>query len=141
MFKFLVFLHLLSAIAAFGPPLVLPLLTRASTRAGAAQSVAALQRIVTPGLVGLIVFGAGAVGTSPGDVYSMSQAWISVAFLLAIIALAVVWFVLIPAQRRVADATSDHEASRDSRKASGMTGILHIILVIALVMMVWKPGL
>jgi uncharacterized membrane protein len=139
--KFLLFLHVLSAIAACGPPLLLPFLARASTRAGATQSIAALQRIVTPGLVGVIVFGAGAVGTSPGDVYSMSQAWVTVAFILAIIALLVIWFVLIPAQRRVADSPNEREAAGESRKAAGMTGILHLILVIALVMMVWKPGL
>ena len=141
MFKFFLFLHVLSAVAAFGPPLVLPLLARASTRAGAGQSVLALQRVVTPGLVGLIVFGSAAVGTSPGDIYKMSQPWISVAFLLALIALALVWFVLVPAQRRVAEASSDHEASRLSRQAAGMAGVLHLILVVALVMMVWKPGL
>jgi uncharacterized membrane protein len=146
MFKLLLFLHVISAIVAFGPTLAFPLFTRAAPRTSAAQVVTALQRLTLPGLIGLVVFGGGAVGASSGDSssngkeFDFSQAWISVAFLLVIAALALVWFVLIPAQRKVVQARSDGEAETLAKKASGLMGAMHLILVVALIMMVWQPG-
>jgi hypothetical protein len=140
MFKFLLFLHVISAIVAFGPLLVFPLFTRASPRVSAVQVVTALQRLVLPGLIGLVVFGSGAVGASPGKEFSFSQAWVSMAFLLVIIALAVVWFVLVPAHRKVIEARDDNDAATLAKKAAGLTGVMHVILVVALVLMVWQPG-
>ena len=135
----LLLLHLISAVAAFGPPLVLPRFTRDAPRRSAGDVVLVLQRIVTPGLVGLLLFGAALVGTSDADL-SFSQAWVSLAFLTVLAALAVVWFVLIPRERRVARATSDSEAGRLARQTGGMFGVLHLLLVIGLVLMVWQPG-
>lgn len=140
MFKLLLFLHVVSAIVAFGPTLVFPLFTRASPRASAGQVVAALQRLVLPGLIGLVVFGSGAVGTSPGKEFSFSQAWVSMAFLLVIIALAVVWFVVLPAHRKVVEARNDGDAATLAKRAAGLLGIMHLILVLALVLMIWQPG-
>jgi hypothetical protein len=137
--KLLLFLHLVSAVAAFGPPLVLPSLTREAPRRGARQVALVLQRIVTPGLVGLLVFGSALVGSSDAD-FSFSEAWVSLAFLTVLAALAVVWLVLIPRERRVARATSDGAADRLARQTGGLFGVLHLLLVVGLVLMVWKPG-
>jgi membrane protein YdbS with pleckstrin-like domain len=137
--ELLLFLHLVSAVAAFGPPLVLPRFTREAPRRAAGHVVVVLQRIVTPGLVGLLLFGAALVGSSDAD-FSFSEAWISLAFLTVLAALAVVWLVLIPRERRVARASSDSEANRLARQTGGLFGLLHLLLVIGLVLMVWQPG-
>src|SRR5215218_966400 len=129
MYRFLLLLHLVSAVAAFGPTLVLPLFTRQDPRAGAGQVTAVLQRVVTPGLVGLIVFGSGLVATVEGDRYSFSQAWVSLACL-----------VLVPRQRRMVAARTEGDAARLARQSAGLFGALHLLLVIGLVLMVWKPG-
>jgi hypothetical protein len=140
MYRFLLLLHLVSAVAAFGPTLVLSSFTRRDPRGGAGQVTAILQRVVTPGLVGLIVFGGGLVATVEGDVYSFSKAWVSLAFLVVLAALAVVWLVLVPRQRRVVAARTEGDAARLARQSAGLFGALHLLLVVGLVLMVWKPG-
>ena len=137
--ELLLLLHLVSAVAAFGPPLVLPRFTREDPRAAASHVVVVLQRIVTPGLVGLALFGSALVGTSDAD-FSFSEAWISLAFLTVLAALAVTWLVLIPRERRVAAASSGGEARRMARQAGGLFGVLHLLLLVGLVLMVWQPG-
>jgi hypothetical protein len=137
--ELLLLLHLVSAVAAFGPPLVLPRFTRNDPRAAAADVVVVLERVVTPGLVGLALFGSALVGTSDAD-FSFSEAWISLAFLAVLAALAVVWLVLIPRERRVARAGGGSEAGRLGRQTAGLFGLLHLLLVIGLVLMVWQPG-
>ncbi|MBK5221294.1 MAG: hypothetical protein JJE52_00135 [Acidimicrobiia bacterium] len=70
------------------------------------------------------------------DIYQMSQTWISIAFALWLAMLAVIWFALLPAQRRTASGDID------AKKKVGMfTGIIHLLFVLMLVDMVFKPGL
>jgi hypothetical protein len=140
MYRLLLLLHLISAVAAFGPPLVLARLARPDARAGADQARIILQRVVTPGLVGLIVFGAGLISAAEGDIYNFGKPWVSLAFLVVLAALAVVWLLLVPLQRRAAHAATQGEAAQLARRSAGMSGALHLLLVIGLVLMVWQPG-
>jgi hypothetical protein len=100
LYRILYFVHLLSAIAAFGPLFLYPRLQRA----GQIQSIATLHmRLVFPALVLLWVAG-----------------------------MAVSWFLIRPA------TTEDSERAR-SRLAMGV-GITHVILVVSLYLMIFKPG-
>lgn len=137
--KLLLFLHLTAVVAAFGPALVFPLFGRDNPRVTAPRIVLALQRIVTPGLVGVLVFGGALTAASDTDM-KMSEAWLSLAALAVVVALAVVWALLIPQQRKIAAARDDREAAALAKKAAGMMGILHLVMVVGLVLMVWRPG-
>lgn len=69
------------------------------------------------------------------DVYEMSQSWISIAFVLWFAMLGVQWFLLRPAQ--LAAAGGDAAAGK---KIGMFTGILHLLFLLMLIDMVWKPG-
>ena len=127
LYRILYFVHLLSAIAAFGPLFLYPRLQRA----GATAEVARLHmRLVFPALVLLWVAGMGMAGV--GKISLVGTPFVTATILLWLIALAVSWFMIRPAL----DDPSD-----DTRKimAAGI-GITHLILVVSLYLMIFKPG-
>jgi uncharacterized membrane protein len=70
------------------------------------------------------------------EVYEFSQTWISLAFLVWFALLGVMWFLLRPAQRKAATGDAD-----GAKKVSMFTGIVHLLFLVQLVVMIWKPGL
>ncbi len=121
-------LHILAAIVAFGPIFVYP----AMQRAGAAASIARLHlRLTLPALALSFVFGMALVGMSD-NVIEMSQTWIVLAIVGWVILLVVSWFMIRPALTDTSDAAR-------GRLASGI-GITHVLLVVMLYLMVFKPG-
>ncbi|MBK9180609.1 MAG: hypothetical protein IPM45_13805 [Acidimicrobiales bacterium] len=135
--KILFLLHLLSAIAAFGPLLVYPMLGAS----GVAPPPRATQWIVLPGLVGLFVFGLALVSALG---FEFSDPWISLAFLLNLAAIAVALFLLLPTQRQIVDladrAGGDTATAPLLKRVSMYSGVLHLLLFVAIVDMIWKPG-
>jgi hypothetical protein len=127
LYRILYLVHLLSVIVAFGPLFVYPRLQRA----GQIQSIAALHmRLVFPALVVLWVAGMGMAGV--GEI-SLGGTWfVTVTIVLWVVALAVSWFLIRPA---IAADTDDAR----SRMAMGI-GITHLILVVSLYLMIFKPG-
>ena len=124
--RLLYFVHVLSAIAAFGPLFLYPRMQRA----GETQAMAALHmKLAFPALVLLWVAGMGMAGTQK---ISLGGTWfVSITILLWLVALAVSWFLIRPA---VSD-TSD-----EARKKLSMgIGITHLVLVISLYFMIFKP--
>jgi hypothetical protein len=122
-------LHILAAIVAFGPLFFYPSLQRA----GAGATVAKLHlRLVLPALTLTWVLGMGLVGMSD-NVWEMSQTWIVLALISWVILMVISWFMIRPA---VAD---DSPAAR-SRMSAGI-GITHLLLIVTLYLMVFKPGL
>jgi uncharacterized membrane protein len=121
-------LHIIAVIAAFGPLLVYPTLHRA----GDTTAMARLHmRVSLPALVLVWVIGMGMVGMSE-DTWEMTQTWIVLSLLIWVALVLVSWFLIRP-------ATTDR--SEDARKKLGMgTGITHLLLVVAIVLMVLKPG-
>ena len=134
-YQILGMLHILAAIVAFGPLFVYPSLQRA----GAGATLAKLHlRIVLPALTLTWVIGMGLVGMSKPDgtdvaVFKMSQTWIVLALISWVILMVVSWFMIRPA---IADTTP---AAR-SRMSAGV-GITHLLLIVTLYLMVFKPGL
>ena len=121
-------LHILSAIAAFGPLFVYP----SMIRAGAGAEVAKWHlRLSLPALVLAWVFGMGMIGASD-EIIEMADGWI-VASLIIWVALVLVGRLLI--RPSLADPT---ERAR-SMLGAGI-GITHLGLVVMLWLMVFKPG-
>ena len=127
-YRILGLLHILSAVAAFGPLFIYP----AMQRAGAGAELARLHlRVSLPALVLTWAFGMGLVGTSE-DNFEMSQSWIVLSLLCWVAAVVISWFLIRP-------ALSDASASASSKLAAGI-GATHLIAVVVLYLMVFKPG-
>lgn len=121
-------LHVLAVVTAFGPLLVYPTLLRAGDSAGVAKLH---MRIALPALVLVWVLGMGMVGMSDKAV-EMSDTWIVLSLLGWVIAMVVSWFLIRPA------ITDDGADAR--QKLSMGTGITHLLMVVIVVLMVFKPG-
>jgi uncharacterized membrane protein len=122
-------LHILSAVVAFGPVFLYPALHRA----GQTETIAKLHlRMSLPALVVLWVLGMGLAGMSE-DAYKVSQTWLVLSIINWVILMVVSWFLIRPS------LTDTSEAAR-SKLAMG-SGITHLLLVVGLYLMVFKPGL
>lgn len=119
------FLHILSAILAFGVLFSQPMVARTVDGAGAAFAKIGLY-IQSPALVVLIATGiAQAYAMEPREVFK--EAWISIAFTVWIL-MAIVLFLLIRANRS------------GSKAVQPLSGAMHLLLVVALWAMIWQPG-
>ena len=122
-------LHILSAVVAFGPVFLYPALHRA----GQTETIAKLHlRMSLPALVILWVLGMGLAGMSE-DAYKVSQTWLVLSIINWVILMVASWFLIRPS------LTDTSEAAR-SKLAMG-SGITHLLLVVGLYLMVFKPGL
>lgn len=127
-------LHILAAIAAFGPLLVYPSLRRAGDTPGLAKLHI---RLTLPALTLVWVLGMALVGMSKPDgadkaVFEMSQTWIVLSLIGWVILMAVSWFLIRP-------AITDTSADATKRFSAGI-GVTHLLLIVIVVLMVFKPG-
>jgi uncharacterized membrane protein len=128
-YRIFLIVHLLAAIAAFGPLFLYPRLRRA----GESTTIATMHmRFVFPALVLLWVLGMGLLGLSD-EVWELSQTWLTLSIVNWVVLLAVSWFLIRP-------AISDPSEAATSRLGAGI-GITHLLLVVGLYLMVFKPGL
>ena len=119
---------MLAVIVAFGPLFIYP----SMQRAGATQALAKLHvRLVLPALTLVWVLGMGLVGASD-DVWELSETWILLSLIGWVVLMLVSWFLIRPA------ITDTGETAR-SRLAAGI-GITHLLLVVILYLMIFKPG-
>jgi len=134
-YKIIGTLHILAAIIAFGPLFLYPALQRA----GAGAKIARLHlRMTLPALAVTWALGMGLVGMSKPEgsddaIFKMSQTWIILALIAWVILMLVGWFMIRP-------ALSDDSPTARGRLASGV-GISHLLLVVLVYLMVFKPGL
>jgi hypothetical protein len=120
-------IHILSAIAAFGPLFLYPRLQRA----GATAEVARLHmRLVFPALIVMWVAGMGMAGIA--KISLAGTPFITSTILLWLIALAVSWFMIRPALNDPGEQTR--------RIMAAGIGVTHLILVVSLYLMIFKPG-
>lgn len=120
-------LHILCAIAAFGPLFLYPRLQRA----GETQAVAALHmKLVFPALTLMWVLGMGMAGFGKFALAEMH--WLTGSIAIWVAMMAISWFLIKP---------SLTDTSEDARKkmAAGI-GSTHLLLVVALYLMVFQPG-
>ncbi len=120
-------LHILCAIAAFGPLFLYPRMQRA----GETQAIAALHmKLVFPALILLWVLGMGMAGFGKFALAEMH--WLTGSIAIWIAMVAVSWLLIKPA---IGDSS---EAA--TKKLSAGIGITHLLLVVALFLMVFQPG-
>ena len=128
-YKLMGLLHVLAAIVAFGPLFLYP----SMQRAGASATIAKFHlRLTLPALALVWVLGMGMVGMSD-KVVTMSQTWIVLSLIGWVILMVVSWFMIRP-------ALTDTGESAKGRLASGV-GITHLLLIVMLYLMIFKPGL
>jgi uncharacterized membrane protein len=134
-------LHILAAIVAFAPGFVWPMLTSGLRRAGKSLGPEANQvasdftmKVQGPAAVLAGIFGIGLIGLSD-KVWEFSQTWISIALVLWFILLGVVFGLLLPTYRKLAGGDTAAE-----QRAAMFHGMLHLVLVLMLIVMIWKPG-
>lgn len=137
-YKVMLLFHVLLIVVGFAPAWLTPLLVRLTANgdrsAGEALQVAVL-RYSLGGLAAAGLLGFGLAGMSD-KVYKMSQTWLSIAIVLWLVQLAIIFFVARPA---INSFTSGDVSARGRIGMS--TGITHVILVVMLYLMIFKPGL
>jgi len=143
-YKIVLLLHIVFVVAAFGGLFAAPILARVE---GASQSAAAgmvgyLKRIAIPSAILAGILGIGMISMSKDTVrgvtietFTFKQSWVSIAMLLWLAEIAIYLFGLLPAERKVAGG--DAEAAK---RLPMFTGMIHLLLVVLIYLMVFKPG-
>ena len=142
-YKLVFLLHILTVVVAFAGGWTSPrygsfaATSDEATRTGISGVTAALTaQMHMPALVLAGFFGIVLIPLSDGWI-EFSQMWISLGFLLWFAMLGVMFGLVIPAQRKlVAGETGDPE-----KKLAMATGITHLLFLLMLIDMIWKPGL
>ncbi|CAN5584785.1 hypothetical protein BH20ACT2_BH20ACT2_12350 [soil metagenome] len=141
-YKLTFLLHILAIVVAFAPAFVYPGVSRSlrghrdgGARAALAGLAANDLRIHAPSLVAAGLLGILLVLQSD-DAYSLADAWISAAFLVWFLMVGVLVGLLVPAERKAA-AGEDPAAEKLVRMFGGT---IHLLLLVMLYLMIWKPG-
>ena len=126
MYKVFLLLHVASVVVAFGANFVQPMLIRSGgvTNETLRRSTLFIQ---LPGLIAVWVTGMGLAGLSD-DVFELKQTWLALAIVVFLIGSAVLYLV------------SRAYRDDDTRLVPMYNGVLHLLLVIGLYLMIWKPG-
>lgn len=140
--------HILAVVVAFGVVFSYPVLD-AWFRSAVPGNVAKLhelhvllaQRVITPAMTVVLLAG---LYLSFQDPWSLGDPWISMTFAILLVLFGLTGAVLIPADKRLVelanqDATSrEYEAAR--KRADAFGGLALLLVVIAIFLMVVKPG-
>ena len=136
-YKIMLLLHILAVIVAFAPLWLTPVLLRltaAGDKAAADGLDVSILRFSLPGLAVAGIIGCGLVGMSEKS-FTFGKPWVSTAVILWIALIAILAVVARPAIK----AFRDGDASARG-KVMMSTGIGHLILVVMLFLMIFKPG-
>ena len=137
-YKVVLLIHVLAVIVGFAPLWLTPVmirLTAAGDKAAADGLEVSILRFSLPGIGLAGILGFGLAGMSE-KVFKMSQTWLSIAAVLWVVLLALLFFVARPAIK----AFRDGDVAARGRIMM-VTGISHLILVVMLYLMIFKPGL
>jgi len=141
-YRVMFLLHIAAIVVAFAPAFVNPVLSARYRKAGEPMP-STLTKILAddtykihgPALVLAGVFGFGMIGMSD-KVWKFSQSWVSIAFGLWFVMLGIVFGLLGPAEKKQAAGEADAE-----KKVAMFGGIMHLLFLLMLIVMIWKPGL
>lgn len=142
-YEIVLLVHILAVIVGFAPLWLTPLLVRLTANGDSAAADGlevsilrfSLPGIGLAGLLGFALAGMSKVDGATEPLYKMSQTWISIAAVLWIVLLAVLFFVARPAIK----AFRNGDVAARGRIMMA-TGIGHLILVVTLYLMIFKPG-
>lgn len=137
-YNVMLLLHVLGMFVGFAPAWLTPVLVRLTAggdRAAAEQLEMAILKMSLPflGVAGLLGFGLAGMSD---EVFRVSQPWLMTATLLWLVVLAVLLAVVRPGIK--AFAAGDAGARK---MVMAGTGVVHLVLVVELYLMIWKPGL
>jgi uncharacterized membrane protein len=154
LFLILLFLHILGAIAAFGPGfasmVIGPMVAREPQYANfyARSQALAARRLVMPVSASMAVTGIGMILVRGWATEKAGKVWLELAILLYVVAVVVSMAVMAPASRRLVELTSQPPApgsgpSPDVLAAAGrvrLAGmVLGLLVVVITFLMVVKP--
>lgn len=134
-------LHILAIVVAFAPGFVWPVVAVQLRKEG--QPLGPIMtkiqagnnmRIHGPALVAAGIFGFAMIGLSD-KAWKFSQSWISTALLLWFVMIGVLFALLIPAERK-----ADGGGRAAEQRVAMLAGILHVLFLLMLIDMIWKPG-
>lgn len=143
-YNVMLLLHLLAVLVAFAPVFVWPVLRVTMRKQGGEALPGEVGRQIAP--TGLLVHGPALVAAGifgiltlllSGDVYQFSDTWISIAFVLWFLMLGVLFLGIIPADRKAAEPS---ETPGADARVNMFNGMLHLLIVLMLIVMVWKPS-
>ena len=140
-YKLFFLLHILAIIVAFAPQFVWPIVSMKLAKEGkpVGPTIGALAagntaKIHGPALALAGLFGFGLIGMSD-KVFKFSQSWVSIAMLLWFAMLGVIYGLMVPAEAKA------HAGDEAAGKKLGMfNGIIHLLLLLMVIDMIWKPG-
>lgn len=140
-YKIFFLLHILAVIVAFAPAFVWPVasvrLKKAGKQPGPIIGSMAAGNTATvhgPALVLVGLFGFAMVGMSD-KAWKFSQSWVSAAMGIWFVMMGLVFGLMLPAEKKA--ATGDEAAEK---RVSMVGGMLHLLLLVMLYVMIWKPG-
>lgn len=158
LYRTILALHILLSIAGFGAVLLNGVYAAQTKKRpgpeGRAISEAnyAVSSLAEWFIISVPVSGLALVWASDGA-WELSQTWVWLSIALVVVALVVSRTVLMPGHRRLnrllQQAESDRGADRAARaeeidrigaRLAGSGGFLHLMLVVIIVLMIWKPG-
>lgn len=137
-YKIVLLIHVLAVIVGFAPLWLTPVLVRLTAggdKAAADGLDVSILRFSLPGIGIAGLLGFGLAGMSD-KVFRMSQTWLSIAAVLWIVQLVLLFFVARPAIKAFRDGNADARG-----RIMMVTGISHLLLVVMLYLMIFKPGL
>lgn len=137
-YKIVLLIHVLAVIVGFAPLWLTPVLVRLTAggdKAAADGLDVSILRYSLPGIGIAGLLGFGLAGMSD-KVFRMSQTWLSIAAVLWIVQLVLLFFVARPAIKAFRDGNADARG-----RIMMVTGISHLLLVVMLYLMIFKPGL
>ena len=142
--------HILAVVIAFGVVFAYPVID-AQVRRASPGDLAALhrlhvviaRRVVTPAMTVVLVAG---LYLATRDPWSLGDPWISATFAILFVLFGLTGAVLVPTDQRLADLaerdggapSADYE--REARKAAIFGAIALLLVVVAIFLMVAKPG-
>jgi len=141
-------LHLLTVAFAVGPSAVAASVSLRHVRARRAEALrdtSRTTRLYTLATLLTVVLGSALVGISGGTTgtpqWSMGQLWVSLSYVLWLVAVALLLLVVVPSQ---AKAAGQLEAGQDASGLAGRIGaaggIAMLCWTVVIVLMVFKPG-
>jgi uncharacterized membrane protein len=142
-------LHVVTAVFLVGPMAILPMTGLRAARAGDAAQVGRLAKstfVISLLSLLVVIFGFGLLGMSdPKYHLSITTPWILISLIAYVIALLLSLLVVVPALRTaageltVAAATASDQPNRGYARVSAASGIVSLLLLLAVVLMVAKP--
>ena len=136
-YRIVLIVHIVLMFVAFGALFAVPMLGRAegSARPVADATARYVQRVAVPSLAVAGLLGFAMIGMSDKE-FEFKQRWVGIAILLWLVELAVLWFGVAATEKKIGAGDAAAEARRPM-----FTGISHLLLLVLVYLMVFKPGL